>query len=279
MGPNDRRPGPPSRPRRGAAPLLAASVAALLVPAGEPLAAHPLATDDTTTQGQGRFQVELTGEVGRDREATGGVEVRAAGAEIAVVLTAGVLDRLDVAVGVRSLWIRVDQQGAPVSDELGLGDLGLEAKWRVLQIGGFALALKPGLALPTGDARRKLGTGRVGYLATLAADQALGTVTLHANVGYARTDYSLAEDRAANRRDGVLVSVAATAQVAGALQLAGEVGARRNPARGERTWPVFALGGAVYTMGEDLDLSLGVRVGVTRPEIDLAALAGVTIRF
>jgi hypothetical protein len=45
--------------------LLSALVCCLTGPA---FAAHPLITEDTGTQGEGRFQLELTGERGYDQD-------------------------------------------------------------------------------------------------------------------------------------------------------------------------------------------------------------------
>ena len=44
-------------------------------------AAHPLITDDTGTQGKGKFQLELNGQYDRDKENIGKVSVKATGFE------------------------------------------------------------------------------------------------------------------------------------------------------------------------------------------------------
>ena len=43
--------------------------------------------------------------------------------------------------------------------------------------------------------------------------------------------------------------------------------------------PVFGLGGLIYTVNENLDLSSGLKVGLTKPEADLTGTFGVTIKF
>lgn len=123
----------------------------MLAAAGPALAAHPLITDDTGTQGKGRFQLELNGEVSRDKETLDGVNTREDAGEAAAVFSIGTTDNVDIVVSLPWVWSRLKEVGALVADEAGPGDVGLEVKWRFLARGGFSLALKPGITLPTGD--------------------------------------------------------------------------------------------------------------------------------
>jgi opacity protein-like surface antigen len=39
------------------------------------------------------------------------------------------------------------------------------------------------------------------------------------------------------------------------------------------------LGGVIYSLTEKIDLDLGYKYGITRPEVDHTMLAGITIKF
>jgi hypothetical protein len=43
--------------------------------------------------------------------------------------------------------------------------------------------------------------------------------------------------------------------------------------------PAYALAGAIYTLNENVDLSLGLKSGLTKPEPDISDIAGITIKF
>jgi hypothetical protein len=259
--------------------LRRAAVLAALLAAQGALAAHPLVTDDAGTLGRGNRQLELTAEMARNRETSGGVAVRETGGEVAVALGLGLHDRVDLVVGAPSGWSRVREDGVTVSSDSGIGDVGVELKVRLLEVAGFSLALKPGLTLPTGDEGRGLGTGAVSYAATMIFSRELGPVSLHVNGAYARDAYGLEEDRLANRRDRWHGSIAATAGVMGGLQAVANVGVETNADRASHTHPAFALAGAIYSVTENLDVDVGVKAGLNRAEPDLAVLAGIASRF
>jgi hypothetical protein len=242
-------------------------------------AAHPLVTDDTGTQGKGRSQLEVTGELARDREHAAGVDVLERAGELAATLSIGVHDAVDLVVAAPQAWSRVRENGALVADASGMGDLSVELKARVLERGGFSVAVKPALALPTGSPMAGLGNGRLSYGATVIASQALGRFALHANAAWAHADYELEADRAANHRDVFHGSLAATAAVLPRVVLAANVGVETNPDRASDTALAFAVAGAVWSVTDAVDVDLGVRAGLSAPEADLAALGGVAFRF
>jgi hypothetical protein len=250
----------------------------LLAPAPA-LAAHPLVTDDTGTQGQRKYQLELNGEIGRDRAVADGVESREHSAAAAAAFSWGVFDTVDLVVGIPWGFSSVREGGALASDGNGVGDMSLEVKWRFFEREGFSLAFKPGLTVPTGDESRGFGNGRVSYAATLIASQELGPVTLHLNASYTRNEFALQADREANRSDIWHASMAGSFEVLSGLQLVANAGVEANPDRAADTPPVFAVGGAIYSVTENLDLDLGVKVGLTEPEIDVTGLFGMAWRF
>lgn len=254
-------------------------ITAVIVTSGPAFAAHPLITDDTGTQGQGKFQLEVNGEYGRDRENLDGVETIESSAGIEAVLSGGLTDTVDLVVAVPWAWSRVKEDGVVSSNEDGLSDVGLELKWRFLEYKGFSLAVKPGLTFPTGNENRGLGNGKLSYGATMIASQELDPVTLHLNLAYTHNEFKLDLDKESNRRDIWHASLAATYQALEDLQLVANIGMESNGDSGSHTWPAFVLGGAIYSLTENLDLDLGVKGGLNKQEPDLALLAGVAWRF
>ncbi len=257
--------------------LVVASVVVGL--SGSAFAAHPLITDDTGTQGKGNFQLEMNGEVSRDREVFEGVEAREKGAELAAAFSVGLLDNIDLVIGAPWVWNRLKEDGVLTGDENGIGDLSLELKWRFFQHKGFSLALKPALTLPSGNENRGLGNGRASYGMTMIASQEFEPFTFHANASYTQNKFKLDADKDSNRRDIWHTSVAATCEVVKDLQLVANVGMESNGDRGSGTWPAFIVGGAIYSVTENLDLDLGIKGGLNSPEADISYLAGLAYRF
>jgi len=63
-------------------------------------AAHPLITDDTGTQGKGKFQVELNVEVTYDKETDLAGTTRETGGEVSSIVSYGIIDNTDVVLGI-----------------------------------------------------------------------------------------------------------------------------------------------------------------------------------
>jgi len=254
-------------------------VAVVLLTAGTALAAHPLITDDTGTQGKGKFQLEVNGEYGDDSETTFGVKAGEKGGALETVFSAGLIDSADLVFAVPYEWSRTKENGIPTSDSDGIGDLSLELKWRFFEKSGFSLAVKPSVTLPSGNEDKGLGSGKVGFGATLIATQEFDPFAVHLNLGYFHARFKQWEDQVANRSDIWSASIAGTAEVMEGLRLAANVGLETNPDKTSDTPPAFALAGAIYSLTGYLDLDLGVKVGLTKPETDVSLLAGVAVRF
>lgn len=77
----------------------------------------------------------------------------------------------------------VFQPALSYGSKVGIGDVVLRAKWRVLQKGKYKLALGADLRFPSGDALNFLGTGAWG-VKPFAAFSRGGKFSPHANVGY-----------------------------------------------------------------------------------------------
>src|SRR3972149_3750978 len=100
---------------------------------GFAFAAHPLITDDTGTQGEGKFQLEINGEVTHDKETTDGVTTKEKGGEAAAAISYGITDDIDVVIGVPYQWKEVKEDDAVASDNDGISDVSIELKWRFFE--------------------------------------------------------------------------------------------------------------------------------------------------
>lgn len=265
--------------------LRAAAVFLLAAPASS-WAAHPYITDDTGTQGAGKWQLELLAE--RDRNARtadpgGGAvhQVRTA-TLFNPVLTYGVLDSLDLALGLSSLRQRTTEDGAVTQSASGAGDSTLELKWRFYEADGLSLALKPGLVLPTGDENRGLGTGKPSWGVNLILTREAKPWLFSANVAYSRVRYRLPADADANRKHLRRASVGFGYALRDELRLVAEAGVRTNGARDDPFLPGrngrFAMLGLIYSPSDRMDFDVGIRRG-NRAEFDNAILVGATFRW
>lgn len=232
-------------------------------------AAIPLITDDTGTQGKGKFQVEVLGEYGHDREEG----VKTDTEEVSAALTYGILDSVDVVLSVPyAFW--EEKTGGVSEKEDGFADLSLEAKWRFFEREGLSFALKPGLTLPTGDEDKGLGAGRTtGYL-FLIASKDVSPWAFHLNLAYIRN-----ENKNDERYDLWHASLAAGYELFKGLQLVGDIGIETNPDRSSSIDPAYILGGLIYSPWENFDIGLGVKGGLTETETDVSVRGGVTWRF
>ncbi len=232
-------------------------------------AAIPLITDDTGTQGKGKFQLEVLGEYDHDRE--DGVKGETQG--VTASLTYGILDPVDIVLSVPYEFWR-EKDGGCTEEEDGLADLAIEAKWRFFEKEGFSLALKPGLTLPTGDEDKGLGTGRAnGYLFLIASKEA-DPWAFHLNLAYIRN-----ENKYDERRDLWHASLASSYEIFKSLKLVGDIGMEKNPDRCSSVDPAYLLGGVIYSPLENLDFGLGIKGGLTDTEADVSVRGGITWRF
>ena len=126
------------------------------------------------------------------------------------------------------------------------------------------------------------GTGddhTVSFGGWFIATKEIESLAVSLNVGYIHNDYGSAADRNASRSSIWMVSALASYEVLKGLKLGCDVGASTNEDRADSTIPAYALAGAIYTLNENVDLSLGLKFGITKPEPDFSGTAGVTIKF
>ncbi|MFN3480641.1 MAG: transporter [Thermodesulfovibrionales bacterium] len=232
-------------------------------------AAHPLITDDTGTQGKGRYQLELNGEYGHDKEG----DVKTENLDIKTIMSYGISDNLDLVLTLPYQKIKVKEEDLRETSE-GISDIGLEAKWRFYERDGLGFALKPGLTLPSGDEDKGLGTGRVTLSLFFITTYEHSPWAVHLNGGYIRN-----ENKTNERKDIWHLSLAGTFEVIENLKLVGDIGIERNTDKESRTDPAFILAGLIYSLSKDLDIDAGIKVGLNRAETDYTLLAGLTWRL
>jgi hypothetical protein len=250
-------------------------------------AGHPFITDDAGTQGAGNWQLELMGQYDRHQviaDPSGGpVQQRSRATLFNPVLTYGLRDTVDLAVGLNYLRMRVSENGAPVDEASGLSDTSLELKWRFYDADGLSFAVKPGVSLPTGNENRSLGLGRASWGIDLIADYDVKPWAWFANLAYFHPRFANPLDAARLRDDLWGVSAGTTYEVRDRFWLAAELGVRTNEARNDPFFPggraQYAMLGLIFSPGKKVDLDIGVRRGLNRAETDTVFLVGATFRW
>jgi len=259
----------------------------ILLPSALVWAGHPFLTDDTGTQGAGGWQLELQAQR-NSHDAIGdpgggAVRQQSRLTLLSPVLTYGLLDNLDVALGLNHLRTRDTQNGAVVAEASGRSDTVLELKWRFYEKDDLSFALKPAVSLPTGDENRGLGTGRSSWGVDLLADYETGPWVWLANVAYTRPRFKLPADQVAYRGDLWRLSAGAEYALREDVRLAGELGVRTNETRNNPFLPgrngQFAMLGVIWSPTKNLDFDVGLRKGLNRAETDTVILAGATVRW
>lgn len=232
-------------------------------------AMHPLVTDDTGTQGTGRFEFEWSYEFYHDD--TYGIRQNLH--QLNHVLSYGVIDTVDLIVSLPYQIVNTTENGVHTRND-GISDMTLEVKWRFFEKDGLSFAVKPGMSLPTGDDEEGLGSGKVHGSFYFIATKEMEPLTFHLNAGYGRNETTLQEEN-----DIYYFSFATEFQVNKRLKLVGNIGVERNTDVESDTPLVFILGGVVVPVTEYLDLDVGIKGGLTKPENDYGVLSGLTFRF
>jgi hypothetical protein len=251
-------------PTRGAA-LALLGLACVLQSAH---AAHPLLTEDTGTQGQGNFQLEFTGERGRESVPEGTVTA----VQPSAVLSYGLVDTADLQVGTSYLRLTLDD-GATKSRVAGLSGVTVDLKWRFWERGPYSLALKPGIVIPVGSEAKGLGPGRWSGGALLVGSYQPGSVAFHSHLGYFYNTI------VGERTSLYHASVAVTWEAVQHLKLVADVAYDTNPITYGADGVFRTVLGAIWSPLENLDFDIGVKHGHQAPALGFAVLAGVTVRW
>jgi hypothetical protein len=259
--------------RRNAARLLSRPYFWLLLtgllPCSPLQAAHPLITEDTGTQGQGNFQAELTNE----QFSIQGEGTDQMLALTRVTLSYGVADSVDMVVSVPYLKLgAVASDGTPGTQ--GMGDLGLDVKWRFYEKDKLSVALKSGLTFPTGDDVLNLGAGRQTWSASVVSSYALEQWAFHLHLGYLHFSNDF--------NDKVNIwhaSAAVVRKLNDELRFALDSGVDTNPDPVAIHSIVFVIAGLVYSPHPNIDLDLGYKIESSDTARANALLAGIALRW
>lgn len=240
-------------------------------------AAHPLVTDDAGTLGKGAIQIEINGEVSKDKNIADGSTTRTYGSQVATTIGIGIADKLDLGFGITRPWDHGDVDSVQFNNA-GSTDFSLNAKWQACEHDGFSVAIKPQLGYSynvggsSDDYTVSTGT-------SLIVSKEIEKAAFHLNTGYTRNYYRLASVRDTNRNLLWNISLATTYEVIKELKLVTDFGAATNQDKATGKIPVFGLVGAIYSAGKNIDLSTGIKVGLTKPETDITGIFGVTLKF
>jgi len=249
------------RCRAGLGALLLVGAISALAPAH---AAHPMLTEDTGTQGAGRFELELGAEWARDGE------VRAF--QFAPQLSWGALDNVDLIFRPTWSWLRgVD--GAGGGHEQGIGDTTFDVKWRFVAVDALSFGVRAGVDAPTGAVAKSLGAGKPSAHAQLIATLDAAPFTFDANANYTRNP--LPDER----RDLYGYALAVVWSASPRARLTAECGAATNPLAGHSTWPAVARVGAIATVTPWLDVDVGYQTRLNHAAPQTVVLAGATVRW
>jgi len=271
--------------RKFASPYIFFALITVFILSSVSFAAHPLITDDTGTQGKGKYQIEINAEYGYDKESEEAedseeeITVKEAGTEVAGILSYGLTDSMDIVFGVPYQWNKAWEDGDMTADDNGFSDMSLELKWRFYEADGLSLALKPGVTLPTGKEENGLGSGRTSSGLTFITTKEIEPWAFHLNLAYMHNGYKLEEDRDANRKDIWHVSLASQMEVIKDLTIVASIGIEKNADRESNIHPAFLLGGLIYSLSENIDIDFGYKAGLNKPETDYSILTGINFRL
>ncbi len=225
-------------------------------------AAHPLQTEDTGTQGRGRFEIE-----------NGLSWTRTADSRLFLVqpqLSYGALPSLDLIF--QPSW-QVSQAQGPDSAR-GLGDTNIDAKWRFFGAAHWSAGVRFGVTAATNQHGFGQPHGTLGSHALLVATATAAPLTFHLNAGLGHQPGGPGE-----RTRIAQLSAAAMWAVNGRLTLAVDAGAQSNRDQASGTWPGYGLVGAIYTLRPGLDADVGYLKSVHAATSTRVWLLGLTYRF
>jgi hypothetical protein len=244
---------------------------------GQAIAALPFITDDAGTLGRGTSQVELVYARSTDKETDGGSTVKTDRNLPGATFGYGIGETLDLSLGFARTWGTETVDGISSNDS-GNADCLLNAKWQFYEKVGIRFAVKPlvGYSNHVGGTSDEHVTLYGGWLIVTKEHEALA-VSL--NGGYFYSDYGSAAERDSSRSDLWILSALATYKVLENLTLGLDIGASTNPDKASSEVPAYALGGVIYSLNKNIDLSLGIKFGITKPEPDFSGIAGVTIKY
>jgi hypothetical protein len=246
-------------------------------------AAHAalLITDSADPVEARHVEVELNGSYAHDKSTSNGITTKTDSTDGDITLTAGLAKGLDASTTLPYTFRSKQEINSTTTKVDGFNDITIDFKYQLLELDGLKLAIKPGAILPAGKSSEGLSDGKFGFSAALLATRefADGKIAVHTNAGYERHNYKDPAVNDASRSDIYSFSIAGEFEVADGLKLGLDTGLATNADKTSHTPPAYALGGATYELGKLLDIYVGAKFGLTRPEADLTSLFGAKLKF
>jgi hypothetical protein len=222
------------------------------------VAAHPLVTEDTATQGTANVEIENGFSFAR---------LNGSVFEYQPQLSLGITPTLDLVV--QPSYVAAHSAGMDVR---GLGDSNLDMKWRFFGSKPWSFAVRAGLALPTNQ--HDLGLpGSVSKHALLVLTYDEAPLTVHFNAGMV-----VNPDMQGLKRNLGHFSTALMWAVNEKLILTAEAAADANPDPGH-SWGGSTLTGIIFTARPGLDLDFGFQYHFDSAIAPRTWLGGITYRF
>lgn len=230
--------------------------------------AHPLITEDTSTQGAGNHQLELTYDSSHLED--GASQTREE--SLSAILSMGILDDLDFIFGLP--YERVTER-VGAKRTRGLGDSEIAFKWRFYEADEFSLAVRPALGLPTANENEDLSSEHYSPSVFAVMTYSPDPWSIHLHLGYTR-NYHDGHDQRDHIYHG---SFALEYGINDYLRVVGDAGVESNSERAGPPGVGSVVLGLIYSPTPDIDIDLGYRIGLTDAAPDRTWLAGLALRF
>lgn len=236
----------------------------------QPAAGFPLETNDTGTVGSGRSKLEIEAE--RSLDSAAGQKERTT--SLALALTYGLTDTLDVAISQPYEWRSERSAPGKTNYVQGIADIQVAAKWRFHEDGPLSFGTKLKLTLPSGDNAKGLGVKHTSQslsaFATIAGERSQYLF----DVGLTH------RHKEGNARDIVWqVSIGNEHILSGNCKFLSEIGAKTNPDSHNDRLLVFTTLGLSWTVHKKLKLEGGVRLGLTDMDSGTKWLLGINRKY
>ena len=215
-------------------------------------AAHPLISEDTGTQGRGKFELELGAQWGRE----GGSSV----SELDPQLSYGARDDLDLIVR-PSLFRFAGTAIETAGGRGGAGPVALDVKWRIAAHEAWSVGTRAGFDTPS--VTRALVPRTPGWHALAMLTYQDGPLMATGNVAYVRLPAHDATG-APVRRDVLRFSSALVRDVTDDLRLLVDVAIRQSADPAEGRWPAMAVLGAIVRIPAGFDVDAGYQARLNR---------------
>jgi hypothetical protein len=242
------------------------SVAALACATTLAHAAHPLISEDTGTQGTGKFELEVGSEI---HHVEGGGRV----SELDPQLSWGARDDIDVILRPTYFWL-TGSAADSAGRHSGFGTTSLDVKWRPVERKPWSFAVRAGVDLPTsqGDIGPHEGGGHVIAIATYEVDAIMAT--FNAAYSHLPKDIGFGE-----RRDILRFSAGALTKLTDAVRLATDLATAQSANEFDRTWPAVGVVGFIVTVPWGFDVDAGVQLPLNKHAPSTQWMLGATVRW